>query len=177
MSTPLGATIGLLGGGQLARMTAMAARSLGYGVAILDPDERCAASGLADWQEVASFDDADAAARLAERCAVVSYEIEKIPEASLRAVAERTALRPSTEVLLVVQDRARQKGPGEEGRAGEKGGAGEKGNGAGKEGAGEESRAHEKGSTGQKSTGKEGACHEGQAGEKEGSLNNRRSQR
>ena len=109
MSTPLGATIGLLGGGQLARMTAMAARSLGYGVAILDPDERCAASGLADWQEVASFDDADAAARLAERCAVVSYEIEKIPEASLRAVAARTALRPSADVLLVVQDRARQK--------------------------------------------------------------------
>lgn len=109
MSIAPGATIGLLGGGQLARMTAMAARALGYGVAVLDPDERCAAGGLADWRVVAPFDDADAAARLAERCAVVSYEIERIGEASLRAVAERTALRPGADVLLTVQDRGRQK--------------------------------------------------------------------
>jgi 5-(carboxyamino)imidazole ribonucleotide synthase len=109
MSIPMGSTIGLLGGGQLARMTAMAARSLGYGVAILDPDARCAASGLADWQVVAPFEDADAAGQLAERCAVVSYEIERVPEAALRAVAARTALRPSVEVLVAIQDRALQK--------------------------------------------------------------------
>lgn len=109
MTIAPGATIGLLGGGQLARMTAMAARALGYGVAVLDPDERCAASGLADWRVTAPFDDAGAAARLAERCAVVSYEIERVDEACLRAVAQRTRLRPSAEVLLTVQDRARQK--------------------------------------------------------------------
>jgi 5-(carboxyamino)imidazole ribonucleotide synthase len=109
MSIAPGATLGLLGGGQLARMTAMAARSLGYGVAVLDPDEGCAAGGLADWKIVAPFDDADAAARLAERCAVVSYEIERIGEASLHAVAARSVLRPSVDVLYTVQDRARQK--------------------------------------------------------------------
>jgi 5-(carboxyamino)imidazole ribonucleotide synthase len=109
MSIAPGATIGLLGGGQLARMTAMAARSLGYGVAVLDPDPECAAGGLADLRIAAAFDDAAAAASLAERCAVVSFEIERIAEASLRAVEERTLLQPGADVLLVVQDRARQK--------------------------------------------------------------------
>ena len=109
MSLSPGATIGLLGGGQLARMTAMAARAFGYGVAVLDPDESCAAGGLADWKLTAPFDDPDAAGRFAERCDVVSYEIERIGEASLREVAKRTLLRPSAEVLLTIQDRALQK--------------------------------------------------------------------
>jgi len=58
-----GATIGILGGGQLGRMTAMAARTLGYNVHILDPDANCAAGAVADRVVAARFDDADAAKR------------------------------------------------------------------------------------------------------------------
>jgi 5-(carboxyamino)imidazole ribonucleotide synthase len=89
-----GATIGILGGGQLGRMTGMAARSLGYDVHVLDPDPHCPASAIASRTVAARFDDADAAASLAERCAVVTLEIEQIGSAALAAVAARTPLRP-----------------------------------------------------------------------------------
>jgi len=104
-----GATLGLLGGGQLGRMTALAARSLGYRIAVLDPDPNCAAAPIADSIIVAAFDDADAARELARRSAVVTYEIERIAPAVLQAVAEAGLLRPGAEVLSCIQDRARQK--------------------------------------------------------------------
>jgi 5-(carboxyamino)imidazole ribonucleotide synthase len=104
-----GATIGILGGGQLGRMTGLAARSLGYDVHVLDPDPNCPASVIASRTVAARFDDADAAASLAERCAVVTLEIEQIGTAALAAVAARTPLRPSAEAVHVIQDRIRQK--------------------------------------------------------------------
>ena len=104
-----GATIGILGGGQLGRMTGMAARSLGYDVHVLDPDPHCPASAIASRTVAARFDDADAAASLAERCAVVTLEIEQIGTAALSAVAARTPLRPSAAAVHVIQDRIRQK--------------------------------------------------------------------
>lgn len=104
-----GATIGLLGGGQLGRMTALAARSMGYKVAVLDPDPHCAASPLADTVIVGAFDDVEAACRLARGSAVVTYEIERLAPAVLRAVAECVPLRPGAQVLECIQDRARQK--------------------------------------------------------------------
>ena len=104
-----GATIGILGGGQLGRMTGLAARSLGYDVHVLDPDPNCPASVIASRTVAARFDDADAAASLAERCAVVTLEIEQIGTAALSAVAARTPLRPSAEAVHVIQDRIRQK--------------------------------------------------------------------
>lgn len=104
-----GATIGILGGGQLGRMTGLAARSLGYDVHVLDPDPNCPASVIASRTVAARFDDADAAASLAEQCAVVTLEIEQIGTAALAAVAARTPLRPSAEAVHVIQDRIRQK--------------------------------------------------------------------
>ena len=104
-----GATIGILGGGQLGRMTGLAARSLGYDVHVLDPDPNCPASVIASRTVAARFDDADAAASLAERCAVVTLEIEQIGTTALAAVAARSPLRPSAEAVHVIQDRIRQK--------------------------------------------------------------------
>ena len=104
-----GAIIGILGGGQLGRMTGLAARSLGYDVHVLDPDPNCPASVIASRIVAARFDDADAAASLAERCAVVTLEIEQIGTAALAAVAARTPLRPSADAVHVIQDRIRQK--------------------------------------------------------------------
>ncbi|HET9728295.1 MAG TPA: 5-(carboxyamino)imidazole ribonucleotide synthase [Acidimicrobiia bacterium] len=104
-----GSTIGILGGGQLGRMTAMAARTLGYHVHVLDPDAECAASAVADRVVAAKFDDADAAADLASQCDVVTLEIEQIGVAALDAAARHAPLRPGASILGVVQDRGRQK--------------------------------------------------------------------
>jgi 5-(carboxyamino)imidazole ribonucleotide synthase len=104
-----GATIGILGGGQLGRMTAMAAHTLGYDVHVLDPDPQCAAKAVVDRLVTARFDDAAAAADLAQNCDVVTLEIEQISTASLDAASRHAPVRPSSKLLGIVQDRARQK--------------------------------------------------------------------
>ncbi len=104
-----GAQIGILGGGQLGRMTAMAAQSLGYGVRVLDPDPHCAASAVADEVIVSAFDDPAGAESLARKSAVVTYEIEQIGQAALAAAMRHAPVRPSPAVLAIVQDRLTQK--------------------------------------------------------------------
>lgn len=107
-----GATIGILGGGQLGRMTAMAARTLGFQVHALDPDPDCAARPVLDRLVTAGFDDAAAAADLASQCDVVTLEIEKIAVASLEAAARAArvgSVRPAADVMAMVQDRGIQK--------------------------------------------------------------------
>jgi 5-(carboxyamino)imidazole ribonucleotide synthase len=104
-----GATIGFLGGGQLGRMAAMAARSMGYDVRVLDPDPTCSARPLASHTITAPWADASAAAELARASDVVTLEIEQIPVPTLDAVAACAPLHPGAGVLHIVQDRARQK--------------------------------------------------------------------
>src|SRR5204863_2904823 len=89
-----GATIGILGGGQLGRMTAMAARSLGYRVQVLDPDPSCPARFVVDSCFAAPLDDAEAAADLARGCDVVTIEIEKVGLDAMRAAAEHAPVHP-----------------------------------------------------------------------------------
>lgn len=104
-----GSTLGILGGGQLGRMMAMAARTLGYHVRALDPDASCASRFVVDKLVTASFEDADAAAELARGCDVVTLEIEKVSQASLKAAAKHAPVRPSAGVLEIIQDRIKQK--------------------------------------------------------------------
>jgi 5-(carboxyamino)imidazole ribonucleotide synthase len=104
-----GSTIGILGGGQLGRMTAMAARSLGYRVQVMDPDPSCPARFVVDACFVGSWDDARAAADLARGSDVVTLEIEQISLASLDAAAKHAPVRPGRDLLEMVQDRIRQK--------------------------------------------------------------------
>jgi len=106
---PPGSTIGILGGGQLGRMTAMAARTLGYNVHVLDPDANCAACPVADRVVAAPFDDADAAADLARECDVVTLEIEHLGVDALAAAERHAPVRPSGDILAMVQDRSAQK--------------------------------------------------------------------
>lgn len=103
------ATIGILGGGQLGRMTALAARSLGYGVQVLDPSADCAARAVVDRVVVGAFDDASAAAELARSCDVITIEIEQISAEACEAALRFAPVRPGPAVLRIVQDRARQK--------------------------------------------------------------------
>src|SRR5271163_1945140 len=104
-----GSTIGLLGGGQLGRMTAMAARSMGYRVQVMDPDPSCPARFVVDACFVGAWDDAKAAADLARGCDVITLEIEQISIASLEAAASHCPVRPGKDILAMVQDRITQK--------------------------------------------------------------------
>ncbi|MDB4888100.1 MAG: phosphoribosylaminoimidazole carboxylase [Gemmatimonadetes bacterium] len=103
------ATIGILGGGQLGRMTALAARAMGYRVHVLDPDPDCAARPVVERVIAARFDDARAAAELARSCDVVTLEIEQIGAEALEAVAALAPLRPGAAIVTMVQHRGRQK--------------------------------------------------------------------
>ena len=104
-----GATIGILGGGQLGRMMAMAARSLGYRVQVMDPDPSCPARFVVDSCFEGGWDDARAAANLARGCDVVTLEIEQIAPACLAAAQTYAPVRPGLALMRTVQDRIVQK--------------------------------------------------------------------
>jgi 5-(carboxyamino)imidazole ribonucleotide synthase len=104
-----GATIGILGGGQLGRMTAMAARSLGYRVQVMDPDPSCPARFVVDACFEGTWDDARAAANLARGCDVVTLEIEQVAVACLEAAQKYAPVRPGPALMRMVQDRILQK--------------------------------------------------------------------
>lgn len=101
-----GATIGILGGGQLGRMLGFAARALGYRVAVLDPDPACPAAAVADRVVVAGYDSVEGAAELASGSDVVTYELEHVDAALVDAVeAAGVPVRPGSLALRMTQDR------------------------------------------------------------------------
>jgi 5-(carboxyamino)imidazole ribonucleotide synthase len=106
---PPGSTIGILGGGQLGRMTAQAARTMGYAVHALDPAADCPAHAVVDRLITAPFSDVEAAAELARGCDVVTLEIEQIAAAGLEAAQRFAPVRPSPAIIAEVQHRGRQK--------------------------------------------------------------------
>ena len=99
------AVIGILGGGQLGRMLGIAARSMGYSLAVLDPDPECPAAAVADLVVIGSYEDVDAALRLAEVSAVVTYELEHVAADVVEALETRLPVRPGRKPLIVTQDR------------------------------------------------------------------------
>jgi 5-(carboxyamino)imidazole ribonucleotide synthase len=99
------ATIGILGGGQLGRMLAMAARAMGYRVVIQDPDPDCPAASVADRQVVGGYDDVGAALRLASLADIVTYELEHVGASVIDAIDAVRPVRPGRVPLLVTQDR------------------------------------------------------------------------
>lgn len=101
--------LGMLGGGQLGRMFCHAAQSLGYKVAVLDPDEHSPAGAVAELHIRAAYDDAAALARLAGRCKAITTEFENVPAASLDILARTSQVRPGAHAVAVVQDRIREK--------------------------------------------------------------------
>jgi 5-(carboxyamino)imidazole ribonucleotide synthase len=90
-------------------MLGLAAREMGYGIAVLDPDPACPAAAVADRVIVAAYDDAAAAERLADVSAVVTYELEHVGLDVGRAVDERLLLRPGIYPLQVTQDRLQER--------------------------------------------------------------------
>ncbi len=103
-----GATLGLLGGGQLGRMFTTRARSMGYEVVVVDPDPASPAGRIASAHLCAPWDDPAALDALAA-CAAVTTEFENVPAAALEALAARTAVAPPPAAVAIAQDRIAEK--------------------------------------------------------------------
>lgn len=104
-----GATIGVLGSGQLGRMFSIAARELGYRVQIYSPENDTPAGHIADVEWTAAYDDLDRVREFARGVDVVTFEFENVPSVATSAVAEIVPVRPTGEVLHVTQQRLREK--------------------------------------------------------------------
>src|SRR6185437_4993630 len=104
-----GATLGLLGGGQLGRMFTVAARTLGYRVTVLDPDPHAPAAEFATGHLETAYTDPRALEELARTCAAVTTEFENAPAEALDAIAASTVVRPGGSSVAVAQDRRREK--------------------------------------------------------------------
>ncbi|HET8985361.1 MAG TPA: 5-(carboxyamino)imidazole ribonucleotide synthase, partial [Trueperaceae bacterium] len=104
-----GATIGIVGGGQLGRMLAATAQRYGYRVHVLSPEENPPAAVHADRHVAAVYQDVSAVAAFAAGVDVLTFEFENVSSEALAAAAALTVVRPSPEVLHVTQDRAREK--------------------------------------------------------------------
>ena len=114
MPLPPGSVIGIIGGGQLGRMLAMAAARLGYMTVILEPDPNAPAAQVANSQIVARYDDAEALDQLVALCDVVTYEFENVPVEAVRSLEARIPVLPGSKALEVAQDRLREKNHGAE---------------------------------------------------------------
>ncbi|WP_226806363.1 5-(carboxyamino)imidazole ribonucleotide synthase [Candidatus Vallotia cooleyia] len=104
-----GSWLGMLGGGQLGRMFCFSAQSMGYRVAVLDPEITCPASGVADRYLCAEYHDREALAEMASLCAAVSTEFENVPADSLDWLARTTCVSPSAQCVAIAQDRIAEK--------------------------------------------------------------------
>ena len=104
-----GGTVGILGGGQLGKMLAVAASRLGLETHIYAPEENAIARSLAGFNTVAAYDDAPALAKFAACCDVITYEFENVPAQTAKIAGEKSVLRPGALALEVAQDRLTEK--------------------------------------------------------------------
>ena len=111
MNNPLppNSTIGILGGGQLGRMTAMAAARLGYRCHVFCPEKDGPAEQVCAAATVAPYEDTEAAERFADAVDVITFEFENVPDETLRLIADRAPVRPNPDALRISQDRIVEK--------------------------------------------------------------------
>ncbi len=106
---PPGSVIGMLGGGQLGRMSALAAATLGYRVHVFCPEKDAPAVQVTNRHTQAAYDDKEALAEFAEAVDVVTFEFENVPAATAKVLAAHRPVRPGPEVLHICQNRLREK--------------------------------------------------------------------
>lgn len=104
-----GATLGMLGGGQLGRMFVTAAQTMGYKVVVLEPDVNSPAGIIADHHICAAYNDEAALTQLAEQCDAVTTEFENIPATALSFLEAKTVVHPSSKALSSTQNRLVEK--------------------------------------------------------------------
>jgi 5-(carboxyamino)imidazole ribonucleotide synthase len=106
---PPGSTIGILGGGQLGKMMAMAAAQMGYRCHIYAPEPVSVAAEVSAHFTCAAYDDVDALTAFAKSCDVVTYEFENVPVAPLHSIETMVPIRPGIRALEIAQDRVEEK--------------------------------------------------------------------
>src|SRR5262245_12294834 len=104
-----GSTVGVLGGGQLGRMFAMAARRMGYRVHTLAPEDDTPTGQISDVEIVASYDDIDRICEFARGVDVVTFEFENVSAAAVAAAEAHALVRPNGRALHISQHRIREK--------------------------------------------------------------------
>lgn len=104
-----GATIGIVGGGQLGRMLCTAAAELGFKTHVFTPEADSPASHAATFTTVANYEDEEAIQQFAQSVDVVTFEFENIPHSSLAMLEENVPVRPTPELLKISQNRLREK--------------------------------------------------------------------
>lgn len=104
-----GQTIGIIGGGQLGRMMALAAKPMGYRIAVLDPDGDAPCAQVADYKIVGAYDDLTAVKELAAVSDVITYEFENIDSAALAWLCENAYVPQGANLLEISQDRIKEK--------------------------------------------------------------------
>jgi 5-(carboxyamino)imidazole ribonucleotide synthase len=104
-----GATLGVVGGGQLGRMFALRARAMGYRVAVLEPDPRSPAGAAADVHLAAAYDDPAALAELARVADAITIEFENVPADALALLARTRPVRPDSRAVAIAQERIAEK--------------------------------------------------------------------
>ena len=111
LESPLnpGSTIGIIGGGQLGRMLAIAARQMDYKTIVLDPDSNCPAGQVADRVIRSEYSDIKASSELAALADVVTYEFENVDADSVSSAEKHKPVRPSSSVLRTTQNRLHEK--------------------------------------------------------------------
>ncbi|HWV54557.1 5-(carboxyamino)imidazole ribonucleotide synthase [Pseudorhodoplanes sp.] len=108
-SLPPGATIGILGGGQLARMLAQAASRIGLNCHVYAPEADSCAFEVVKRATIAPYEDQDALARFANECDVITYEFENVPAQTASFLSQRKLVLPDPRVLATTQDRLIEK--------------------------------------------------------------------
>ena len=106
---PPGSTIGILGGGQLGRMTALAAARLGYRCIVYSPETHSIAGDVAAGHVAGAYDDWTALDRFARQADVITYEFENVPEAAVAACQRIKPVRPGIKPIHIAQHRLREK--------------------------------------------------------------------
>ncbi|WP_455473959.1 5-(carboxyamino)imidazole ribonucleotide synthase [Bartonella sp. B30(2025)] len=104
-----GSTIGLIGGGQLARMLAIAAAELGFQTVVFCPEADCPASQTANQHIVASYDDSSALDRFISLCDIVTYEFENLSLSMVKYIEKSKSVYPPSRALEITQDRLFEK--------------------------------------------------------------------
>ena len=104
-----GKMIGIIGGGEIARMLALSAKKMGYRIGVLDPEEGCSAAQVADWQIIAPFDNQEALMDFAMKCDVVTYECDNIDAHSIIRMKKTVSVPQGADLLSITQDRLLEK--------------------------------------------------------------------
>lgn len=104
-----GQTIGIIGGGQLGRMMALAAKAQGFRIAVLDPEPDSPCGQVADYKVIGAYEDVSAIKQLAEISDVITYEFENIDAEALKSISEIAYIPQGTELLEITKDRINEK--------------------------------------------------------------------